>query len=58
MERVLILTRYPDLAPIKDLGSVLQSPWSKNLFRPLGESRHLDGIEHEPIREPGAFDTR
>ena len=52
----LILGRYPDLASIKDLGSVLQSPWRKKFFRLLGESQHLDGIEHELIRAPGAFD--
>jgi hypothetical protein len=52
----LILSRYPDLASIKDLGSVLQSPWKKKFFRLLGESRHLDGIEHDLIRAPGAFD--
>lgn len=52
----LILTRYPDLASIKDLGSVLQSPWKKKYFRLLGESRSLDDLEHELIRAPGAFD--
>lgn len=52
----LILTRYPDLASIKDLGSVLQSPWKKTFFRLLGESRSLDDLEHELIRAPGAFD--
>jgi hypothetical protein len=28
----LILTRYPDLKSIKDLGSLLQSPWKKTFF--------------------------
>lgn len=46
----LILTRYPDLRSIKDLGSLFQSPWKKKFFRLLGEERHLDWIEHEQLR--------
>jgi hypothetical protein len=46
----LILTRYPDLKSIKDLGSFVQSPWKKKFFRLLGEERHLDWIEHEQLR--------
>ena len=46
----LILTQYPDLKSIKDLGSFLQSPWKKNFFTLLGEGRHLDWIEHEQLR--------
>jgi hypothetical protein len=52
----LILTKYPDLKSIKDLGSVLQAPWKKKFFKLLGEDRHLDYIEHEVIRAPGVFD--
>lgn len=33
----LILTRWPDLKSIKDLGSLLQSPWKKKFFVLLGE---------------------
>ena len=46
----LILTRYPDLTSIKQLGSLFQSPWKKKFFRLLGEERHLDWIEHEQLR--------
>ena len=46
----LILTKYPDLKSIKDLGSLLQSPWKKKFFTLLGEARHLDWIEHEQLR--------
>lgn len=46
----LILTKYPDLKSIKDLGSLLQSPWKKKFFTLLGEERHLDWIEHEQLR--------
>ena len=53
----LILTRYPDLKSIKDLGSLVQSAWKKKFFRLLGEDRHLDWIEHERLR-PGYADWR
>jgi hypothetical protein len=46
----LILTKYPNLKSIKDLGSFIQSPWKKKFFRLLGEERHLDWIEHEQLR--------
>ncbi|MDP1692411.1 MAG: DUF547 domain-containing protein [Burkholderiaceae bacterium] len=46
----LILTRYPNLKSIKDLGSFVQSPWKKKFFTLLGEERHLDWIEHEQLR--------
>jgi len=52
----LVLTRYPDLKSIKDLGSFLQSPWKKSFFLLLGAERILDYVEHELIRAPGAFD--
>ena len=52
----LILTRYPDLKSIKDLGSLLQSPWRKTFFRLLGKERSLDDVEHGLIRAPGTFD--
>ena len=53
----LILTQYPNLKSIKDLGSVFQSPWKKKFFRLLGEERHLDWTEHEQLR-PGYNDWR
>ena len=46
----LILTKYPELKSIKDLGNLLQSPWKKKFFTLLGEERHLDWIEHEQLR--------
>jgi hypothetical protein len=51
----LILTRYPDLSSIKDLGSFLKSPWKKNFFSLLGDERNLDWIEHDMIRKPGVY---
>ncbi|MCP5264505.1 MAG: DUF547 domain-containing protein [Burkholderiaceae bacterium] len=52
----LILTKYPDLKSIKDLGGLFSSPWKKKFFRLLGEERSLDDIEHGMIRAPGVFD--
>lgn len=52
----LVLTRYPDLKSIKDLGSLLQSPWKKSFFRLLGQERSLDEVEHGLIRALGVFD--
>jgi len=46
----LVLTRYPRLASIRDLGSTFQSPWKKRFFTLLGQQRHLDWIEHEQLR--------
>ncbi|MGH8630833.1 MAG: DUF547 domain-containing protein [Burkholderiales bacterium] len=52
----LILTEYPDVKSIKDLGSLLTNPWKKRFFSLLGKPRHLDDIEHGMIRAPGVFD--
>src|SRR5476651_2001930 len=52
----LVLTRYPDLKSIKDLGSFLKSPWKKEFFKLLGAERSLDDVEHGLIRARGAFD--
>lgn len=52
----LILTRYPDLKSIKELGSVLQSPWKKRFFTLLGKERNLDEIEHGMVRKKGVYD--
>ncbi len=46
----LILSKYPDLKSIKDLGSVFSSPWKKEFFQLLGEKRNLDWIEHKNLR--------
>jgi hypothetical protein len=51
----LILTKYPNLNSIKDLGSFFRSPWKKRFFTLLGKERHLDEIEHDLIRAPGVY---
>lgn len=50
-----ILTRYPNLKSIRDFGRVIGNPWKDRFFTLLGKPQHLDGIEHETIRAPGAF---
>jgi hypothetical protein len=52
----LILTRYPDLESIRDLGSLLNSPWKKRFIALLGQPRSLDDIEHGMIRARGVYD--
>ncbi|MEP0174381.1 MAG: DUF547 domain-containing protein [Paraglaciecola sp.] len=52
----LIVDNYKNFASgeaesIRDLGSILRSPWKKEFFTLLGKKRHLDGIEHGMIRE-------
>ncbi len=51
----LILTRYPDLESIKELGSFLKSPWKKKFIPLLGKRRSLDDIEHNLIRGSGRY---
>ena len=46
----LVLTGYPRIASIKDLGSLLQSPWKKPFVRLLDATRSLDDIENGLIR--------
>ena len=52
----LILTRYPDLKSIKDLGSVFSSPWKPKWIDLLGTRMSLDDIEHAMLRRRGAYD--
>ena len=46
----LVLSGYPDLKSIRDLGSLLRSPWKRPFFDLLGEQRNLDWIEHDHLR--------
>ncbi|MEO7244553.1 MAG: DUF547 domain-containing protein, partial [Rubrivivax sp.] len=46
----LVLTRWPELRSIKDIGTLFTSPWRQPFFRLLGEPRTLDWIEHERLR--------
>lgn len=51
----LILTAWPSIDSIKDLGSLFSSPWSKEFVVLLGEQRSLDDIEHNLIRGSGRY---
>jgi hypothetical protein len=46
----LILTGYPGVKSIKDLGSFFKSPWKKKIARIDGEVITLDDIEHNILR--------
>jgi len=51
-----ILTRYPRLGSIRDFGTFFGNPWKDKFFRLFGREYTLDGIEHEMLRSPGAYD--
>lgn len=51
----LILTGWPNLKSIRDLGGFFSSPWKKSFVILLGETRTLDDIEHELIRGSGRY---
>jgi hypothetical protein len=52
----LILGAWPDVASIRDLGSLFRSPWKRAFIPLFGEEVSLDDIEHGMIREPGRYD--
>jgi hypothetical protein len=51
-----ILTRYPDIRSIWDFGKIFGNPFKDDFFNLLGRPMTLDGIEHETLRKPGAYD--
>jgi Protein of unknown function, DUF547 len=46
----VILTKYPDIKSIKELGLFNRGPWKNEFFTLLGAKHHLDWIEHEELR--------
>ena len=46
----LILTKYPDITSIKELGIFNTGPWKKKVVRLRGETVSLDHIEHDILR--------
>ena len=52
----LILSKYPDLKSIRDLGSFINKPWGKKFFTLFGKESYLDFIEHEILRAEGVYD--
>lgn len=51
-----ILTRYPEIDSIWDFGKIFGNPFKDTFFTLLGRPFSLDAIEHETLREPGAYD--
>ncbi|EJI1277625.1 DUF547 domain-containing protein [Vibrio vulnificus] len=51
----LILTKWPDLESIKDLGHFLRSPWSREFVDLFGQTYSLDDLEHSLIRGSGRY---
>lgn len=51
----LILTEYPELDSIKDIGGLFRSPWKRNFVSLFGDSVSLDDIEHGMIRGWGRY---
>ncbi len=52
----LVLSRYPALQSIRELGGLLQGPWKRRWIPLLGEKASLDDIEHGMLRARGAYD--
>jgi hypothetical protein len=46
----LILSKYPDVRSIKDIGGIFKSPWKQKIVRINGEISTLDDIEHNILR--------
>ncbi len=46
----LILSGYPGVKSIKDLGSIFKNPWKKKICRIDGDVITLDDIEHKILR--------
>jgi hypothetical protein len=54
----IVLRGYPNVKSIRDLGEgfLARGPWKDKAFTLLGNPQSLDGVEHDTIRKPGAFD--
>lgn len=52
----LILTRYPKLKSINDLGTLFKNPWKQEFVPLLGDMISLDDIEHGKLRQAGKYD--
>ena len=54
----LILSAYPGVKSIRDLGGVFSGPWSRKLVRLSGRLLTLDEVEHGILRKPPFRDPR
>ena len=46
----LILSKYPNIKSIKELGNIFKSPWKKDIVIIEGQNVSLDHIEHKILR--------
>ncbi len=46
----LILSKYPGVKSIKEIGGWFSSPWKQEIVRIEGKVYHLDNIEHDILR--------
>jgi hypothetical protein len=51
-----VLTKYPDIRSVWDFGKIVGNPFKDRFFTLFGKPMSLDGIEHDTIRAPGAYD--
>lgn len=51
----LILSEYPDVESIKDLGGFFSSPWKEEFIPLFNDKVSLDYIEHDLIRGSGRY---
>ncbi|MGE0113599.1 MAG: DUF547 domain-containing protein [Steroidobacteraceae bacterium] len=51
----LVLTAFPNLESIKELGTLFQSAWKKRFVSLFGATRSLDEVEHDLIRGSGRY---
>lgn len=54
----LILTAWPGVKSIKELGGLFSGPWSRELVRIEGKVLTLDEVEHGILRKPPFTDPR
>lgn len=52
----LVLTQFPDIKSIKEIGGLFGSPWKQKVVRLLGRTRTLDEIEHTLLRGARDYD--
>lgn len=51
----LILTKYPNVKSIRELGGTFTKPWGIKFFKLFGKDTTLDNVEHDMIRAEGVF---
>lgn len=52
----LVLTRYPNLKSIREIGGLFSNPWKSKWITLLSSGVSLDDIEHTMLRKRGVYD--